>query len=62
MDVDTTNRFLIGVRASDSLVGPLFSIDWPLNEEDALNLAAWLVVLAGGKEKFLEVLDAIESI
>ena len=60
--IDTSNRFVVGGNALGELV--LHAPPRPgvlISEEDALNLAAWLVAIVGQHDRFLEVLEAIES-
>ena len=59
MDIDTTNRFLVSARGDEVLV--LNPPRTGISRDDALNLAAWLVALAGGGEKFAAVLRAVEA-
>lgn len=55
---DTTNRFLLGVTVGGK-IGPLKPIRWPLDSDDALNLAAWLVAMTAEHERFDKLLLAV---
>lgn len=49
--IDTTNKFLVAVHGDDVvIVNPRRRMD----KDDALNLAAWLVALAGGLPPVIE--------
>lgn len=66
--IDSSNRFAVG-RNSNGYVairgmgGPTLS--YVITEDEALNLAAWLLVMADPKRKmrvqFMELLKEIES-
>ncbi len=53
------NKFLVSTTTNNRvlMMNPPLG---PISEEDALLLAAWLVALSGGMEKFQPVLDAVE--
>ncbi len=52
------NQYLVGVSGSGiSVMRP----PKEMTEEEALEFAAWIVCLAGGREKFLPVLDELEN-
>lgn len=57
------NKYFLAARVSDGAIGPIIPIAWPLMPEEAVNLAAWLFVLAGcTQDKFdAEVKQAMES-
>lgn len=46
MTIDTTNRFMVGARGQQVVVTLLPMM--PISRKDALNLAAWLAVIAEG--------------
>ena len=59
-EIETFNKFMV-ISEGDRLA----IIRPPLGrftQADARNLAAWLVALSGGEEKFAPVLEAVESI
>lgn len=55
---DTANRFIVGVIADDLAI-----MLWQkrLTKADALNLAAWLVVLADDADEFPAYLAAVKN-
>ena len=57
-EIDTFNRFAVGARGD--LIQIMMPVNRPLSQSEALNLAAWIVAIAGPDE-FREVLDAILS-
>ncbi len=60
--IDTTNDFLLGLQGTDE--GNQFSTMLPVraDRDQAIRLAAWLVVLADPlEETFPEVLEAVKS-
>lgn len=60
-DVDTTNKFVVSVLGNGSVV-ILAPPRGPLSQDDALLLAAYLVALAAApRERFLEILHAVEN-
>jgi hypothetical protein len=61
---DTGNLFLVGVRSQDGriVIGLLGALGAPLPKTSAINLAAWLVVLADPEQKeFQRMLEAIKN-
>lgn len=59
MPIDTMNKFLVGARGDKIVIGAPTSA---LTQDDARLLAAYLVALtADGRDKFLEVLTAVEN-
>ena len=58
--IDTFNKFIVARRGDHIVI-----LNQPLNHnydvEEALLLAAWLVVIAGDNEKWKEILKAVES-
>jgi hypothetical protein len=57
-EIDTMNKFLVSVRGDHIVV--LNPPRMPITNADALNLAAWLVVLVGAdREEFESVLRAV---
>jgi hypothetical protein len=59
-EVNTLNKFAVSVTGH----GQVYLMGNPsgiLNKEDALNLAAYLVVLVGDDERFAEVLQAVKN-
>lgn len=49
MDIDTTNRFAVGLRGDDEII--VLRLGQRLTREDALNLAAYLVAVADSSRK-----------
>lgn len=61
-EIDTGNKFMVGVLGGDNNVVVMRPPQGPLSVEQAHNLAAYLVALSGGdRERFLKVLDAVEN-
>lgn len=58
--MDIPNTFLIGGMSGGRLA-PVIPIRWPLSAEDAALLAAWLVAMGVGRDKFLEILAEVEK-
>lgn len=58
-EIDTMNRFVVAVGHGGIIV--MAPPRGPISDEDARILAAYLVALSGGRDKFLRVLDAVES-
>jgi hypothetical protein len=57
---DTSNKFLVAKNDKGTIVmRPLAGR--PLDQDDAHNLAGWLVALNPDRDRFLEVLGAIEN-
>ena len=73
--VDTLNKFCVAVKGdhvlilnlplsyyrSEGSIMPEFPVSAPLTHEEALSLAAWLVAVTGKRERFLELLHAVEN-
>lgn len=62
-EIDTTNKFLVSSNLGNDfktiyILNPLIS---PLNVRDALNLAAWLVVISNDEALFYKTLNAIKN-
>lgn len=58
-EIDTSNVFMVGVSG-----GRIILLKPPrgsFSNEDALNLAAWLVALADDGDKFPAILDAVQN-
>ncbi len=56
-DIDTSNRFFVGTQGDRVFV--LAPPTRPMERHEALNLAAWLVALSGGRDEFPAVLEAV---
>jgi predicted phage-related endonuclease len=59
--IDTTNKFVVGMRGDDTLVIAKLRPDYLLTKANALNLAAWLVALADHDDEFPALLRAVQS-
>ena len=59
MVLDTTNKFLVGMRGDGLLV--LYIPVRILRKSDALNLAAWLVAMADDNDEFPALLEAVRN-
>jgi hypothetical protein len=58
-DVDTFNRFGVGMRGGERMVILRFHAE--LSKREAVNLAAWLVAVAGEDDEFKRVLQAARN-
>lgn len=59
-EINTANSFLVHERGEGiALMNPPLI---PISKEQALNLAAWLVVIVGDDDRFEETKAAIENI
>lgn len=58
-ECDTLNKFMVGI--SGARITFLRPVPHTISMDDALNLAAWLVALADGRDKFPAVLEAVQS-
>ena len=62
MIIDTTNKYLVGIRGGNVVVLLPPRPGEGISKENALNLAAYLVSMAGAsEEEFREVLQAVEN-
>jgi hypothetical protein len=63
MAVDTLNKYMVGGSHGGKFVSIQFIPHGVVSPDDALNLAAWLVVVAEphATEKFDKVLKAVRS-
>lgn len=52
------NKFLVGMGVKDITI---LKPPTRLSQKEALEFAAWIVALSGGREKFLKVLDEVEN-
>jgi hypothetical protein len=59
MSIDTTNKFMVALRTNAGTV--ILNPPGAMSKDDALNLAAWLVVVADTDNSFPAVLDAIQG-
>lgn len=57
--LDTGNRFMVSWR-DGYVVLPMIP-PFRLSDDEALNLAAWLVAVTGARERFLELLNQVEA-
>lgn len=57
--INTTNKFMVGAQGDQILITMLPR--GPIGKEDALVLAAWLVVLADREGRFQKVLAAVQN-
>lgn len=57
--MDTFNQFLVGVRADKIHI--MSPPKREITKDEALMLAAWLVVLADDDEKFPSILEAVQN-
>ena len=59
--IDTFNKFLVSVKAANVIVLKPPEVAQPMNKEECLNLAAYLVTLSGAtNEEFDETLKAVQ--
>ena len=59
-EIETFNKFMVACQGDDLVL--MMPPRGKITQADARNLAAWLVALSGGEEKFAPVLEAVESI
>lgn len=61
--IDTSNKFLVARNGRGILVMAFPVLAMPINDEHAINLAAWLVAMTedGGGPRFAAVLRAIKN-
>ena len=57
--VGTDNKFMVSSRGSMGVAIGSGRVTLPIANEDALNLAAWLVAVTGQEKRFKVVLEAI---
>lgn len=60
-EIDTLNRFAVAVMVGDGSIMIHSPPRIPISPDEARVLAAYLVALSGGEEKFLPVLHAVEN-
>jgi len=59
-EIETYNKFVV-VSSSNGVV--IMNLPrGPISEEDALNLAAYLVAMTGGMEAFTPVYEAVSNV
>jgi len=60
IELDTVNRFIVGVRGNERVVILRWRVE--VSKAEALNLAAWLVALAEEHDgDFARLLDAVQN-
>lgn len=57
--MEVNNTQLVGVHAGSNII--ILKPKNPMSKQEALELAAWLVVLADTEGKFGEYLDAVQQ-
>lgn len=56
-NIDTTNKFMVASQGGNFVF--LKPLPRTMSEDDALNLAAYLVAMTGDTEKWQRMLDAV---
>ena len=59
-EMDTSNKFIIGGRGHNLVF--IRPVPQEISNDDAVNLAAWLIVLTGAQEEILKLVEEIEKI
>jgi hypothetical protein len=57
--IDTTNKHLVSSQGERIVI--MLPPRGPIEKDDALTLAAWIVAIVGDEERFREILSAVEG-